>query len=166
MIVWAWLSQTFWAILMGSFASQILQLVWSHYWNSAWPNRWISNQEVVKEILSFGKWIFVSTALTFFAEQADRLILGKLLTLDVLGVYGVALTLADIPRSITLALSGKVMFTAITKLVDQPREILRAKILKNRQPIPIASAVGLTLLVSFGDVAIKILYDDRYSGSQ
>jgi O-antigen/teichoic acid export membrane protein len=122
----------------------------------------IWNLEVVKEILSFGKWIFVSTALTFFAEQADRLILGKLLTLDLLGVYGVALTLADIPRSITLALSGKVMFPAITKLVDQPRSILRAKILKNRQPILIAFAVALTLLVSFGDVAIKIMYDDRY----
>jgi len=162
MIVWAWLSPTIWAILMGSFASQILQLVWSHYWNSGSPNRLIWNQEVVKEILSFGKWIFVSTALTFFAEQADRLILGKLLTLDLLGVYGVALNLADIPRSITLALSGKVMFPAITKLVDQPRSILRAKIIKNRQPILIAFAVGLTLLVSFGDVAIKILYDDRY----
>lgn len=162
MIVWAWFSPTIWAILMGSFASQILQLVWSHYWNSGSPNRLIWNQEVVKEILSFGKWIFVSTALTFFAEQADRLILGKLLTLDVLGVYGVALNLADIPRSITLALSGKVMFPAIAKLADQPREILRAKILKNRQPILIALAVGLTLLVSFGDVAINILYDDRY----
>jgi O-antigen/teichoic acid export membrane protein len=95
----------------------------------------IWNQEVVKEILSFGKWILVSTALTFFAEQADRLILGKLLTLDVLGVYGVALTLADLPRSVTLALSGKVMFPAISKLTDQPRSILRAKVLKNRQPI-------------------------------
>ena len=134
----------------------------SHYWNSGSPNRLIWNQEVVKEILSFGKWIFVSTPLTFFAEQGVRLILGKLLTFDLLGVYGVALTLADIPRSTTLALSGKAMFPAITKLVDQPREILRANILKNRQPIPIAFAVGLTLLVSFGDVAIKILYDDRY----
>ena len=162
MIVWAWFSPTIWAILMGSFASQILQLIWSHYWNSSSPHRFMLNQEVVREILSFGKWIFVSTALTFFAEQADRLILGKILTLDVLGVYGVALTLADIPRSITLALSGKVMFPAITKLADQPREILRAKILKNRQPILIACAAGLALLVSFGDVAIKILYDDRY----
>jgi hypothetical protein len=49
------------------------------------------------------------------------------------------------------------MFPAITKLVDQPRSILRAKIIKNRQPILIAFAVGFTLLVSFGDVAIKIL---------
>ena len=162
MIVWAWFSPTIWAILMGSFASQILQLALSHYWNSGSPHRFMLNQEVVREILSFGKWIFVSTALTFFAEQADRLILGKILTLDVLGVYGVALTLADIPRSITLALSGKVMFPAITKLADEPREILRAKILKNRQPILIACAAGLALLVSFGDVAIKILYDDRY----
>ena len=162
MIVWAWFSPTIWAILMGSFASQILQLIWSHYWNSSSPHRFMLNQEVVREILSFGKWIFVSTALTFFAEQADRLILGKILTLDVLGVYGVALTLADIPRSVTLALSSKVMFPAISKLADLPRETLRAKILKNRQPILIVLAVGLTALVSFGDVAIKILYDQRY----
>lgn len=162
MIVWAWFSPTIWAILMGSFASQILQLIWSHYWNSSSPHRFMLNQEVVREILSFGKWIFVSTALTFFAEQADRLILGKILTLDMLGVYGVALTLADLPRSVTLALSSKVMFPAISKLADLPRETLRAKILKNRQPILIVLAVGLTALVSFGDVAIKILYDQRY----
>lgn len=162
MIVWAWLSPTIWAILMGSFASQIMQLVWSHYLNSGARHRLVWNQEIVKEIFSFGKWIFVSTVLTFFAEQADRLILGKLLTLDLLGVYGVALTLADLPRSVTLALSGKVMFPAISKFADQPREILRAKVLKNREPILIALAVGLTALVSFGDIAIKIMYDQRY----
>ncbi|MCY7385297.1 MAG: oligosaccharide flippase family protein [Microcoleus sp. CAN_BIN18] len=162
MIVWAWFSPTIWAILMGSFASQLMELVWSHYWNSAAPHRLMWNQEVVREILSFGKWIFVSTALTFFAEQADRLILGKILTLDMLGIYGVALTLADLPRSVTLALSSKVMFPAISKLTDQPREILRAKVLKNRQPILIVCAIGLALLVSFGDIAIKILYDRRY----
>jgi O-antigen/teichoic acid export membrane protein len=162
MIVWAWFSPTIWSILMGSFVSQIMQLVWSHYLNSGVRHRLIWNQEIVKEIFSFGKWIFVSTALTFFAEQADRLILGKLLTLDMLGVYGVALTLADLPRSVTLALSTKVMFPAISKLTDQPRETLRATILKNREPILIVLAVGMTALVSFGDIAIKIMYDQRY----
>ena len=162
MIAWAWLSPTIWAILMGSFSSQIMQLVWSHYLHSGPPHRLVWNQEVVKEIFSFGKWIFVSTALTFLAEQADRLILGKLLTFYMLGVYGVALTLADLPRSVTLALSGKVMFPAISKLADEPREILRAKVLKTRQPILIVLAVGLTALVCFGDIAIKIMYDQRY----
>jgi len=147
---------------MGSFASQIMQLVWSHYLHSGAPHRLVWNQEVVKEIFSFGKWIFVSTALTFFAEQVDRLMLGKLLTFEILGIYGVALTLADLPRSVTLALSSKVMFPAISKLADEPREILRAKVLKNRQPILIVCAIGLALLVSFGDIAIKILYDRRY----
>jgi O-antigen/teichoic acid export membrane protein len=162
MIVWAWFSPTIWAILVGSFASQILQLIWSHYLNSGVPNRFVWNQEVVKEIFSFGKWIFVSTALTFFSEQADRLILGKLLTLDMLGVYGVALTLADLPRSVTLTVSMKVLFPAISKLTDQPREKLRATILKNREPLLIVLAVGMTALVSFGDIAIKIMYDERY----
>ena len=39
----------------------------------------------LKEIIGFGKWIFLGTAFFFFASQADRLILGKLVTFTVLG---------------------------------------------------------------------------------
>jgi O-antigen/teichoic acid export membrane protein len=161
-IVWAWFSPTIWAIIAGALVSDFVRLVWSHRLNSNSSNRFVWNKEATKELISFGKWIFISTAITFFAEQADRLIFGKLLTLQMLGVYGVALTFADLPRSITLALSGKVIFPAISKIADLPRETIRSKLLKHRQPVLIALTLGLTVLICFGDILIKVLYDKRY----
>jgi O-antigen/teichoic acid export membrane protein len=162
MITWAWFHRNIWAIVIGNFASTFIQMVWSHQLNSGLRNHFVWDRETVKELVSFGKWIFISTAITFFAEQSDRLILGKVFTPEMLGVYGIALTLADLPRQITFALAGKVIFPAFSKFSDLPREDFRAKILHNRKPMLIALAFGLTALVSFSDLLIEILYDDRY----
>jgi O-antigen/teichoic acid export membrane protein len=79
-----------------------------------------------------------------------------------LGVYGIALTFADLPRNVTNAISGKVIFPAISKLTDLPRPEIRAKLLHNRKPILLGLVFGLTALVCFGDVLVKFLYDKRY----
>jgi O-antigen/teichoic acid export membrane protein len=165
MIVWAYLNRTVWAIVAGGFVSALFQLVWSHRLNTTSPNRFAWEPEATKEIISFGKWIFVSTAMTFLAWQTDRLILGKLLSIEMLGIYGIALTLSDIPRQVVLAVSSKVIFPAFSKLVDLPRETFRAKIQKNRQPILIAMALVLALSVSFGDLLVSVLYDQRYANA-
>jgi O-antigen/teichoic acid export membrane protein len=162
MIVWAWFNPTVWALVMGSLVSDLIKTVWSHWLMPGHRNRFAWNREATKNIVSFGRWIFLSTALTFLASQADRLILGKLLSFKLLGVYGIAFALADIPRSVILALSGKVIFPAMSKLANLPREAFRAKILKNRLPILIALAAGLSVLISFGDLLIVKLYKPDY----
>ena len=58
-------------------------------------NRFHWDRSSADEMMSFGRWIFVSTLLTFLAMQADRLIFGKLITLTDLGVYGVAAMMAS-----------------------------------------------------------------------
>ena len=138
-------------------------MVWSHRLIPGPPNRFAWDQEAVKSIFSFGKWIFLSTALTFTATQADRLILGKLISIEMLGVYGIAFTLADMPRQVILAISSKVIFPVVSKLIDLPRETFRAKILHKRKLILVGLAVGLTVLISFGDFLILFLYDQRYT---
>jgi O-antigen/teichoic acid export membrane protein len=136
--------------------------VWSHRLLPHQPNRLAWDKEAAQKIFTFGKWIFFSTALTFLASQADRLILGKLLSPTVLGLYGIAYTFADVPRQVIIALSGKVIFPTFSKLANLPRETFRAKILKNRIPILLALAAGLPILVSFGDYVIFILYKKEY----
>jgi O-antigen/teichoic acid export membrane protein len=161
-IVWASVDHSIRALVIGTLVSELVGLVWSYRMIPNSSNHFAWDKESAKELFSFGKWIFLSTAVTFFAEQADRLIFGKLVPLETLGVYGVALTFADLPRSVTLALSGKVIFPAISKLTDLPRQEIRAKLNHNRKPILIALAFCLTVLVSFGDILIDLLYDKRY----
>ncbi|NJO40713.1 MAG: oligosaccharide flippase family protein [Cyanobacteria bacterium CRU_2_1] len=162
-LIWAAISPSIWALIVGNFVSASFQLFWSHRLNSIAPNRFTWEPKAVKELISFGKWIFVSTVLTFLATQADRLILGTLFTLQLLGIYHVAYALSDIPRGVLLAISGKVIYPAYSKFVDLPRDEFRAKILRNRGPILIAAAFGLAALVGFSDIVVKILYRESYS---
>lgn len=162
MIVWAWFDRSIWAIVAGGFTGALLELIWSHLLIPGQRNRFAWDKEAVKEIFSYGKWIFLSTALFFLCSQADRLILAKIFDLTMLGIYGIAFTLGDLPRQVIMALGGRVVFPSISMLADLPREQLRAKILNNRKLILIPLAIGLAIFVSFGDQLILRLYDDRY----
>ncbi|MEG4065993.1 oligosaccharide flippase family protein [Microcoleus sp. Pol11C2] len=162
MIVWAWFDPSIWAIVAGGFTGALIEVVWSHFLIPGKSNRFAWDKEAAKEIFSYGKWIFLSTALFFLCSQADRLILGKIFTLTMLGIYGIAFTLGDMPRQIIIAISSRVIFPSISMLAELPREELRAKILKNRKLILIPLAVGLAIFVSFGDQLILILYPKEY----
>ena len=161
-IVYAYFNPTVWAMVAGGFASALVQMVWSHRLFPEQPNRFAWDGDAVKSIFSFGKWIFVSTALYFFVSQSDRMILGKLISLEMLGIYGIAFTLADIPRQVIVALSNKVIFPSFAKLADLPRETFRAKIIKNRRLVLVGLAAGLSLLIGFGDRLVFILYKSNY----
>jgi O-antigen/teichoic acid export membrane protein len=165
MIVLAWFYHNVWALVIGSAVSAVIQLVWSHLLIPGLRNRFTWEQAAAKSIFSFGKWIFVSTALTFLSEQADRLILGKLISFADLGVYGIAFALSDIPRQILMALSSKVLFPTFSKFADLPREDFRSKILQNRKPFLIAATLGLTALACFGDMLIPVLYPPKYANA-
>ncbi|MCU0543651.1 MAG: oligosaccharide flippase family protein [Oscillatoriaceae cyanobacterium Prado104] len=162
MVIFAFFDRSIWAIVIGGYAGSMLELIWSHFLIPGKSNRFEWDKEAAKEIFSYGKWIFLSTALFFLCSQADRLILGKIFTLATLGIYGVAFTLGDMPRQIIISLGGRVIFPSISMLADLPREELRAKILNNRRLILIPLAAGLAFFVSSGDWIILMLYDNRY----
>ena len=121
------------------------------------------HDDAAKHLFSFGMWILISTAVAFLGTQADRLILGKLISFELLGIYGIALAIAYIPSQVIGALSSKVIFPAVSKLAHLPRETLRTKILQHRRLFLVGSALILIVLVSFGDILILALYDQRYT---
>jgi O-antigen/teichoic acid export membrane protein len=146
----------------GNLIASIVKTVWSHYLEPESSNWFAWEKDAIKEIMSFGSWIFVSTMMTFLASQADRLILGKLFTLQLLGIYTIAFTFADLPRQVVLRITQQVMFPVLSKYADLDRPSLREKILQKRWLLLVGLAVLVTGLGGFGDLIIKILYDDRY----
>lgn len=163
MLIWALVSPTIWALVVGNLVSSMVKLIWSYRLIPKYTHRFTWDRSAVRELFSLGRWVFLSTALSFMAEQADRLLLGKLFTWELLGVYGIALMMSEVPRQVTISLSGRVIFPAVTKLVDLPRSELREKILKHRRLLLLALTLGMVLLISFGDRLIFFLYDDRYA---
>jgi len=162
MIVLAWISPTIWALIIGLLISSVFGLIRSHRLNTQMRNRLAWDQSAFKELISFGRWIFISTVMTFLASQSDRLILGKLLTLEMLGVYTVAFALADLPKSLMGAVMNKVVFPVISKQLNMPRSQLRENILDKRKLLLLVISLVLAIIVCFGDKFILSLYDQRY----
>jgi O-antigen/teichoic acid export membrane protein len=162
----AFFFRNIWALLLGEFIGSIIRTIWSHAINGAQPNKWQLERESVRELLSFGKWILLSTAMMFLATQADRIILGKFFTMAWFGVYSIAVTLAELPKQIVSRLSAKVLFPLISKYSHYPREELRERIRVPRRKILFVLALLLALFACFGDVIIRILYDQRYKEAE
>ena len=121
LIAWAWFDPSIWALSFGVAIGAIYKMFGSHFLIPGYRNRFAWDKDAVKEILSFGKWMFMSSALMFASEQSDRLILGKLLSFQMLGVYTIAYTLANLPRQVIKQLSYKVIFPTISNQTELPR---------------------------------------------
>jgi O-antigen/teichoic acid export membrane protein len=163
LIVLVWLIPSIWTLAFGSLFLGIYKLFSSYWLIPQYSNRFAWDTEAVKEILSFGKWMFIASTLMFAAEQADYFVLGKLLSFKMLGVYIIAWTLASIPREVIKQLSLRVIFPAISQQADLPRSDLRAKILPQRRLILCGFAIILATLVTVGDLVVSVLYDQRYA---
>lgn len=165
LIFLVWLYPSIWTLAIGTVVGGVYKLVSSYWLIPKYSNRFAWEPEAVKEILSFGKWMFIASALMFAAEQADRLVLAKILSFQMLGVYTVAYTLASIPREVIKQLSYKVIFPTISQQADLPRSTLRGKILRQRGLMLIGCAIALAILVTVGDLIVGILYDKRYAAA-
>ena len=165
MLAWAAFNSSIWALIGGSLIGAAIKMIWSYQLIPGQSNRFEWDKEATREIFSLGRWIFLSTALMFLAEQIDRLLLGKMFSLELLGIYTVALMLSDVPRQVTVALGMRVVMPAAAKLLDLPRSELRAKALHSRRYLLLALTGTMILLVSFGDIATHILYDRRYAAA-
>jgi len=162
-LIYAYFSPTIWALLFGRIASEIVRTVASYYLvKEGIRPRFVLERASMKSLVQFGRWILVSTALTFLASQSDKLVLAKLTTLQMLGIYGIAFSLSDLPRQIIQMFSGKVGFPFIAKFSHKPRPEFRKIVLKYRMMVLAVGAVMLTFTICIGDIFITHVYDKRY----
>jgi O-antigen/teichoic acid export membrane protein len=90
-IVWALIDHsTVWPLVMGPVAGGLAKVLLSHWMCRAYAMRWRWEREAVADLVRFGKWVFLGTAIVFFAQQFDRLYLGKVVPKAIFGVYTVA----------------------------------------------------------------------------
>jgi O-antigen/teichoic acid export membrane protein len=162
MLLWAYFSPSVYALVAGAMTTAVVSLIWSHFLIPGQRNSLCWERDSVYAVIHFGKWIFASTAIGFLAEQSDRMIMGKLVPIEMLGIYSIAFMLQRVPLELIGQLGYKVMFPVISKQLHLPRSELRAKISHHRQMILVVLALGVALLVVGGDMIIRALYDERY----
>ena len=164
-VAWAFRFPSVWALVVGNVVGNLYKLALSHQPKIApgLRNAFHWDRSCVHEIIHFGKWIFLGTAFFFFASQSDRLILGRLVPLSILGVYGIAFSISDIPRAIINAFAQRVGYPFISKIIHLPMVEFRERYLKYRMYALLAGGFLLSLMVNCGGWLMLKVYPPRYA---
>ena len=161
-IIWAIIDPSVWALVGGGLVGNTIRAVSSHFLIPNYRNRIVLKQAYIAEIINYGKWVFITSITVFLAQQTDRIVLGKLVPLDLLGVYGIARALSDIFRNLTLKLGNEIVFPYIARLTNLDHSQLRSQLAGSRQKFLWVALALLSIPVTFGDWAVQLLYDERY----
>lgn len=118
MLVIAWRWPTVWALLIPMLAGIAFEAVVTHFLLRDRRDGFGWDRESSRLLFSFGKWVFISTLLTFVANSSDKLIFAKVFTLEELGIYYIALGLATLPTQALLKVGQKVVFPAYSQVAQ------------------------------------------------
>lgn len=161
--VTAWLTGSVASLLVGGLAAGSVRLVLSHAWLPDARFEFAWDEAARKEILSFGRWVFASTALTFVSMNVDSLSLGTLVSPADLGLYAIALMLASLPREVVNQLTQRVYYPVVSRVIREHADIAQVRDLRMKLCLLLVVPVGCTVGVSIP--VIGFLYDDRYAAA-
>lgn len=161
MVLWALLSPSVWAMVAGGLMGGCFKMIASHFIVPGHRLRVAWDRESASELFRFGQWVFLSTMFTFLAHNLDRIVLGNLLSLTDLGLYSIAFTFAGTILSVSMRLSGTVLFPIYSRFRDDASRML-AVALEAREMV---LWIGATTCLSFCLIApmfFATLWDSRY----
>ncbi|WP_165899256.1 oligosaccharide flippase family protein [Rhodovulum steppense] len=163
MVALAILLHSVWALVIGSLASAAISLALFHYALPGHRDRFQIERTAFGELFHFGKWIFISSAAGFMVNHADRAILGKFITLEMLGIYTVGFFLASVPLLLGRPLASKIVFPLYKQRPTWESAENRRKIFYIRWRMT-GGLLGLSAILAMsGTLLVDLLYDPRYA---
>lgn len=161
-ITLAWMTRSVWALAIGLIIGEAIRVLALHAFMPGHVDRFRIERAAAHELISFGKWIFLSTACAFAIAQGDRLILGHYLTLEMLGIFSIGYFIGVFPRTLGLTAMERLMIPIYR---ERPPAASRANFLALRRMRALFTAglLGLVLLLALGGPwLVGLLYDPRY----
>jgi O-antigen/teichoic acid export membrane protein len=165
MVSFALVSPTVWALVAGGVSARLTHALGSHLLLPGPRPRLTWDQESISLLVRFGKWILLSTSILFLSAWFDRLLLGKLVSLSVLGLYALAYRLRSIIDMAFVSLSQRVLFPVLAELHREQPARLAGRLLELRSTALAVGASGALGMLFLGPWFFELLYDERYAES-
>lgn len=152
-----------WALIVIPIISSIYKLIFSFKLTHSHKPIFRLDKSFCKEILPFGGLILICTALHFSASYFDRFLIGKFYDKELLGIYCIALALAESPRQWASQMSSKFILPLIAQKNHQPEFMLYKTILQKREKPVFILSICLSILICTGDLLFIHLYSIEYA---
>jgi O-antigen/teichoic acid export membrane protein len=152
---------TIWTLVAALVIGTAFSTTLSYVLTTAPSPRLAWNKQYTREILTFGRWIFLSTALYFMSISADKFVISATLPLALVGVYGVSRTFSDMAGLLVQHAGSFLIFPKVAGQAHA-REGLGRRIRPIRRQVLALGAMGIAAGMVASDALIMLLYDTRY----
>jgi O-antigen/teichoic acid export membrane protein len=163
-ILSAYLLRSVWALLIGWLVGDVVRLVLSHTFLPGHSNRLAWDREAARELIRVGRWVIIGTAATYAVQQFDRLALGRLFSMEALGLYSLALFITGAVLTISQTIGSRVLFPMLSETLREDPHRLSARVRKVRTFCLVPTTAVLVVLAIAGEFLIRILYPPQYHG--
>ena len=161
----AWLLQSVWALVWGGLITAVLKVVASHLALHGIKNHFAWERDAVSHLIRFGRWIMLSSMLTFLASEGARMLIGAVLDMRQLALFTLASTMSLLLWQAILQLAARVFFPAYAEVYRNNPKNLNAVLFKARLAITFPNWGLAVLFVFMGAQLMNVLYDERYHES-
>jgi len=151
-----------WALVWGNILGAFVQLAMFHYMLPGHVDRFRMEKAARDEIVKFGKWIFFSTICGYLLFQGDRIILGRVLTLEHLGIYNIGQFLATVPAMLGTTIAGRLFIPMYREHPPGESVANRRMLEKTRAGFSLLLLCVAVTLALIGPWMVDHLYDPRY----
>lgn len=165
MAAFAWWSHSIWALVAGSLISSLISMLLGHMVLPGHANHLAWDRSIVIDLLSFGKWVFLSSMIGFLVVNGDRLLLGGMIDAQTMGQYTIAFLLVNAVQMVMSMATGNVVFPALSEVaLQRPADLaVTANKFQRLGDIFLVSACGF--LIVAGSTIVGLLYDSRYQSA-
>jgi O-antigen/teichoic acid export membrane protein len=162
-ILVAWYTRSAWAIVAGGMVQSLVHVALTHMFLEGHRVGFSWDRSVVREVVLLGRWIIVSSSLSIFAMNADRILLGGWVTAEMLGFYALALSLYMVISGAADRLLTAVVFPVLSEAVRAGDE--RFQRLYSRIKLPYDATLALLAGGIWGSAewVVRVLFDPRYA---
>jgi len=114
-----------WSLVFGNLVGTLVNAVGAT-WYSKWFPKIGFDKSAFNDMLSFGIWAYLNSFVTYFTENIDYIVIGKLINAYMLGCYERAYNIVEMPRKRIQRIMNQLLFSAYSKRQDDPASIANA----------------------------------------
>ena len=161
-IVLAYFWRSVWALAVGGVIGSLTTLLIGHLLLRGHHHRLLIDRTSAYALVNFGKWIFLSTVVTFLGGEGLRAIQAGFITPAQFGILAIAYSIAVIPLDLSLKLTAYVGLPALSEAHRNNPDNLPNVLRNFRKRLFLLSFTLGSAVVLTSEAIVNMLYDARY----
>lgn len=164
-VAFALIWRNYWAIIWAILVSSLIRTVLSYVLFPGSRRQFGMDRAYSNELWRFARFVTGSSIITMLLMQSDKVILARIIPLDMLGLYILAGNLAMAPMAFTVAYASRVLYPAYARTWREEPHALKEIFYAARWRVSMLYMVAAGGLIGVAPLLIAILYDERYAGA-